>query len=470
MRQIGGQVGNMLIDKVRDYVEKYSMIKNGDRIVVGISGGADSVCLLKVLKELEYEYSLHLTAVHIHHGIRGDEADRDMNHTLAFCESVGVECKVFHYNIPDIARKNGMTVEEAGRMMRYDTFKKVLDSCGANKIAVAHNLGDNCETIIFNMCRGSKLRGIGGILPIRDNIIRPLLGISRSEIEEYLEQNNIKYIVDSTNLSNDYVRNKIRNVVVPYLCENINTQSAVHIAAASEAALEAEEYMRLQTEKVSAEYLNITKESASISVNIFDIHKIIVKRVIREAIASQSGKLKDISSVHVEDIFALFRKNVGKSVDLPYGLVAERTYDTIRIQKKRLSGNTKTDVIDVTAGNIYLCKNGVIVEFENIKKLEKINEIPEKLYTKWFDCDKIKNTLQIRNRLPGDYMIVDNKGSRKKLKDYFVNEKIPRDKRDEILLLADGNHILWVIGYRISEYYKITEDTDNVLCVNIQFN
>lgn len=453
----------MLLRQVREYVEKYNMLNKGDRIVVGISGGADSVCLLYVLSKLAKEYDFVITAVHVHHGIRGKEADRDMNYTKDFCKSLGVNCEVYYYDVPAIAKKRGITVEEAGRNLRYETFYDVLKKTSSNKIAVAHNLGDNCETILFNLCRGSELKGISGIPPIRDSIIRPLLFTDRKDIEEYLRQNNIEYIVDSTNLENDYIRNKIRNIIIPYITENINSKAVSHIAAAGQSALEAEEYINEQVEAFIDEYIKKDSGDTIIKKEIKDESPIIIRRLIRKAFEIQSGKLKDVTSSHIKDIMDLFDNNVSKSVNLPYGIEAVRTYDGVKLTKINKNEKAEFVSIEVFPENEYECGDNKKISLKIIKKDENFNQIKEKLYTKWFDCAKIKDTVRIRTRMPGDYLIVDSKGSKKKLKEYFINEKIPKEERNNILLLADGSHIMWIIGYRISEYYKVTDETINML-------
>ncbi len=461
----------MLLNEVREYVQKNNMLNDGDRIVVGVSGGADSVCLLKLLCEMKAYYNIELIAVHINHGIRGKEAERDKNFTIGICEEWGVECRVYDYDIPKLASMRGTTEEETGRDVRYETFRSLLKEENYNKIAVAHNMGDNCETILFNLCRGSELKGLGGIEAVRNEIIRPLLNTSRDDIEAYLRENGIKYIVDSTNLSNDYGRNKMRNVIIPYLEENINSKAIEHIVDAGMSALEAYEYLEYQTDNAIKKY-NVDEEYGLISAKIMEEPKLIVKRIIRRVLVCQAGRLKDITAVHIKSVMSLFDMEVSKSVNLPYNLKAVRTYEGVRISKN--DKKIVSENIDfIPEENVEYGINGKMnlkMTVYSVKTGKKVNEIQEKMYTKCFDYDKIKDTLRIRNRLMGDYFIADKNGSRKKLKDYFINEKVPKEDRDEIVLVADGSHILWVIGYRISEYYKVTDATTRVLQINVDVN
>lgn len=456
---------DLLVNRICEYIETNNMISKGDSIVAGVSGGADSVCLFHILCLLSDKYDLKITGVHINHGIRGEEAARDENFVVELMKKYGVQCKVVRCNVPEYARENGLTEEEAGRVLRYKAFLE----CGADKIAVAHHMDDSCETIIFNMCRGSGLKGIGGITPVRDNIIRPLLCADRSEIEEYLSKNKIEYIIDSTNMHNDYSRNKLRNVVIPYLKENVNSMAAKHIVALSESVSETEDYLGLQAKNIYDKYVRSEDGMYEISDGIKTEHIVLVKRVVRMVFEKCAGRLKDITGEHCRQVVKLFDKPVSKMTHLPYNMVARRTYVGVKIYIEGLDKdeNVSGRIMKLTDEGEYEFE-GVNVSLNTFPNLEKNHKIPQKMYTKWVDCDKIQDTVAIRHRLPGDYLIVDNAGSRKKLKDYFINEKIPREDRDDILLVADGSHIIWVVGYRISEFYKITDDTKNILEIEVR--
>lgn len=441
---------NAFVNKIRDFIDAHNMIAYGDSVVVGISGGADSVCLLHILCSLSGVYDLKIKCVHVNHGIRGEEANRDELFAKKIAEEFKVPFEVMSYNIPEYAKEKGLSEEEAGRKLRYEAFT----NCKTDKIAVAHHMDDSCETILFNLCRGSELKGISGISPVRDNIIRPLLCVDRSEIEEYLLENKIEYIIDSTNMSNDYTRNKIRNIVIPYLKENINEQATKHIVSLAASASEAEDFLSMMAKNSYDRYVKKTDNIYEISDSIKEEQDVLVRRVVRMVFEKTSGKLKDITSAHCKQVVELFDKPVSKMVNLPYGMVAVRKYDCVKIYSEEICLNEKKPTPEVFT--------------RKISNYEKNHKIPQKMYTKWVDCDKIQDTVDIRHRLPGDYLIVDNKGSRKKLKDYFINEKIPKEDRDDILLVADGSHIIWVVGHRISEFYKITDETRNVLEIEVK--
>ena len=204
-------------EDVLSVIKKYNMLENCDRIVVGLSGGADSVCLLSVLNSLKAEYGFSLIAAHINHGIRGAEAQRDEESCKKLCEKLNVPLEILHADIPKLSKQQGIGEEECGRIVRYDFFRSLAGKRG--KIATAHNLNDNAETLLLNLVRGAGSKGACGIPPVRDNIIRPLIETDRESIEKYCQENNLQYVTDSTNLECEYSRNKIRIKVLPTLCE-----------------------------------------------------------------------------------------------------------------------------------------------------------------------------------------------------------------------------------------------------------
>lgn len=480
--------------QVKNYIDKYSMIQESESVIVGISGGADSVCLLSMLKRYFYEqngegYYSRLKAVHVHHGIRGTEADRDMDFVREFCENQGIELYIRYYDVPAYSKEQRISCEEAGRILRYQAMQEIAEQMdnGQNvKIAVAHNNNDNAETVLHNLCRGAGLKGMGGIAPMIGTIIRPLLCLSRDDIEKYLFQNKISYIVDSTNLQEAYTRNKIRLRVLPYLQSEINPKSMEHINSAAENIREAEVYLEKITNQM---YENIVyTDNNCICIRkepISQMEPYICKRIIRQAIGRISGSLKDITQSHVEDILDLIKRETGKYIYLPYSILARNDYERLILEKKKpddngsqyqkddragISGQVET-IVDkpgtyLLEGYDYCFEISEIYlnsQQETAKFLENCIKNEENLYTKWFDYDKMKFIVRLRYRMSGDFLTVDSQFSHKKLKSYFIDKKIPQEERNRIPLLSDGDHIIWVVGYRISEEYKVTELTRHIL-------
>lgn len=458
-----------MLSKVKQYILENKMIDKNDSVIVGLSGGADSVCLLDILCKLKDELYFNVIAVHVHHGIRGIEADRDLEFAKKICDERNIEIKTYYYNVPEYAKKNKLTEEEAGRELRYSTFYNISKTA---KIAIAHNMNDNVETFIHNICRGTGIAGLSGIKNVNDRIIRPIMCLTRNEIENYLKNNNIEFITDSSNLNDEYTRNKIRLNVIPYLCENINNRTCEHIDEVSKDLEEAEEYIMENCKKIYKDIF--TNKYNEVFVNISSLNlqnSFIKKRLIRMAIEEIAGKLKDISRKHVEDVLKLMDKQSGKYLMLPYNIVVRVRHSFLVFSVKEDSEDSSTEVIEVNSPGIYEFGNYVFdVEIidvddskENIKNIEKLVKNDINLYTKWIDCDRINLAACLRSRNQGDFLVINDKGGKKKLKQFFIDKKVPSNNRQSIPLLADGSHIIWIFGYRISEYYKITEDTKRIM-------
>ena len=446
------------------------MTAPGDAVIVALSGGADSVCLLTVLKQLATPEFL-LRAVHVHHGIRGAEADRDEAFAQKLCESLSVPLCVAYCHVPAYAAEHGLSEEEAGRILRYQVLEKEagkweqeLPAGSRVKIALAHHRDDNAETILHHLLRGSGLTGLAGIRPVQGRRIRPLLCVGREEIRAYLEAGHISWCEDSTNQSPDYTRNRIRSQVLPLLKTAVNEQAEEHILQAGQIIGQADAYLRQQAEEIWQEAVCGREEDlAAIPLTAFARQPEILKTyLIRHMLDQLHPGWKDIGSRHFTAIAELAGKPVGSRLDLPGGLMARTGYETLEIVRK-----TKREVSVKTESGA----DGEIHGRQTVPELhmtvfsrQKDQEIPKNQYTKWFDYDKIKGTLSVRTRRTGDYLILPSGGS-KTIARYMIDEKIPKEKREQILLLAEGSHVLWVVGFRISEYYKIEEHTENILQV-----
>ena len=459
-----------MLKKVRDYMREHEMTAPGDAVIVALSGGADSVCLLTVLKQLATPEFL-LRAVHVHHGIRGAEADRDEAFAQKLCESLSVPLCVAYCHVPAYAAEHGLSEEEAGRILRYQVLEKEagkweqeLPAGSRVKIALAHHRDDNAETILHHLLRGSGLTGLAGIRPVQGRRIRPLLCVGREEIRAYLEAGHISWCEDSTNQSPDYTRNRIRSQVLPLLKTAVNEQAEEHILQAGQIIGQADAYLRQQAEEIWQEAVCGREEDlAAIPLTAFARQPEILKTyLIRHMLDQLHPGWKDISSRHFTAIAELAGKPVGSRLDLPGGLMARTGYETLEIVRK-----TEREVSVKTESGA----DGEIHGRQTVPELhmtvfsrQKDQEIPKNQYTKWFDYDKIKGTLSVRTRRKGDYLILPSGGS-KTIARYMIDEKIPKEKREQILLLAEGSHVLWVVGFRISEYYKIEEHTENILQV-----
>ena len=438
-----------MYQRVRAYVEKHHMLNKQDKVIAGVSGGADSICLLFMLLELKKELGFSLVAVHVHHGLRGKSADEDEAYVRKVCAKQNVELFVFHENVDLYAKQKGYTQEEAGREIRRQIFQKVCTEQKGTKIALAHHENDNVETFLWNLCRGTGFSGLSGIQPVAAEYIRPLLCLKREEIEKYLSEKGISYCTDETNLTEEYTRNRIRNRVIPYLEEHVNTQTVAHIADVIENIRGFHEYIEKEVEKYVKSCVFSQDGKWILDKKKFtEVPEIFQKNVIYEFLALAAGRKKDLEAVHVQMLMELLDRQVGKKCDLPYELKAVRIYEGMELAVKTLE-EPKEKEPDV--------------QIRRFDRTPEMVTFPEKTYTKWFDYDIIKRTVKIRHREFGDYIIIDKNGKSQKLKQYFINEKIPQEVRNKIWLVADGQQIMWIVGYRQNQAYQITDQTKKIL-------
>ena len=465
---------SLIAQKIRDYVINNDIIERGDRIVVGVSGGADSVSLLWWLNSVKEDFGLSLYAVHVHHGIRGAEADEDMNFTKQLCASLDIPCDIRMYDVPEYAKEHNLTVEEAGRILRYQAFEEIRQERDCDKTAVAHHQDDSVETILFNLVRGTGAKGLRGIAPVSERIVRPLLALSRAEVEEFLKENNVSWRNDSSNREDEYSRNKIRNTVIPALKE-INERAVGHILESSMIIGDMYRYVLSEANKCFFDIAQVSGDEVVLPVKeMLEEEPVIRREVIRLAIDNLVHTLKDITARHIYGIELLLFGQSGRFQMLPYGIMAVREQAGLKLYKEDATEAEKKDdepqetEVDMNNAGVYglpfgqgcffaepLPENSEIFDENTLKNMEN-------MYTKRMDCDKIKGTLLLRTRKSGDYLIINSgqqQQSHKKLKEYFIEQKIPVTQRDKVLLLADGSHVLWILGYRMSDGCKITEET-----------
>lgn len=308
-------------EKVLKTIKKYNLIERGDKIVLGVSGGPDSISMLNILKDLKNEKKLdcELIAAHVNHQIR-EEANSDEEYVKNFCEKNEIKCYTKRIDVKKYANNNKIGLEEAGRNLRYIFFDEVMNLENANKIAIAHNKNDKAETIIMNLLRGSGLSGLKGIEPIRENkYIRPLIECERTEIENYCEENKLNPRIDKTNFENEYTRNKIRNIVLPYIKKEFNPNIIETTNRLSEIATETEEYIQSEVEK-TYNILKIEENDKKIILDLkkFNVQNIVIKkRILIYTISKVLGNVQNIEKVNIEDLIKLCQNNIGNKYLTP---------------------------------------------------------------------------------------------------------------------------------------------------------
>lgn len=448
-----------MLQRTALYMKEQNMALPGERIVLGVSGGLDSVCLFHVLRTLGYE----LEVVHVHHGIRGAEADRDEAFVKALCKSYEIPFHGYRFDVPKLSREMHLSVEEAGRMVRRQAFFEVQEKTGASHIALAHHGNDKAETFLFHLCRGAGIRGLCSLRPVEGGLIRPLLWAKRADLESWAEEQGYRYVEDSTNAETDYTRNKIRHEILPALRE-VNTECVAHIVGAAQKLTAVSDYIDRQAQQLFLDCSETGEKGIELRKDSFLAgDPVLYMPVLGKALETLDGSLVNVTEEHFRQILRLFDLQTGRELMLPRNLAAVRTYDGIRLFLRE--EQVTPEAVEITGEGIY--SFGDLTITVSLEEWGPEKNFPRKNYTKCFDYDKIKSNVFLRTRSCGDYLEINRDHGRKSLQDYMVNEKIPKEERDRVPLLAEGSHILWVLGKRISEYYKVTENTKHVLKVQI---
>lgn len=444
-----------MINKVEETIKKFRMLKYGDSVLVGLSGGADSVTLLSVLCSMREKLNLEIFAAHVNHGLRGKDSDADEAFVKAFCEKLGVPIYVLETNIKEIAKESGQGLEECGRNIRYGYFEKISKMLNS-KVATAHTLSDNLETLILNFTRGSGLNGMCGIKPIRNNIIRPLICLTRSEIEAYCIKNNLKFVTDNSNYDRCYSRNKIRLDVIPVLKE-INPSVEKSALRMIEQFSSLDSYVDSKA-KAALEKCKLEDGSYS-ATDLLKLDRVILERCIKYIAGV------NLENIHINLIIEKIQKGSG-AVTLPSGKHIKVILGKVKILPKdtnyeEILWEYKIDNTKILTYNKreFIIKVITVDEYNNI--VQKNRELS--LYA--FDYDAVDKDTVVRNRRPSDKFKIPKRNVTKTLKKLFNEEKIPVDKRNNLPIIANKDRILWIFGLGASEFACINNKTKKVLIV-----
>ena len=500
--------------EVKKYIAAHGMIEPGDCVLAGVSGGADSVCMLHLLVRLRREIPFRLAAVHINHGLRA-EAGEDAAFVEKLCSRWEIPFFLREIDMQGYARTQKLSEEEAGRILRYRNFAQILGEIKAEapgKIAVAHNAEDRAETMLFHMFRGSGLRGLGSIRPVRESVIRPLLCLDRARIEAYLEAEEIGWREDRTNGEDTYARNRIRHHILSYAQQNICHGAVSHMGELADILAETEEYLERETDRLYDRYVKedltyrVNQEgglTGEVEIRLSELETediVMRKRVLFRVLEKLTPHRRDITGRHMEALLTVMEKEGSKELSLPYGIKACKEYDRLMIRRTRtaaeepgektaqagngtglfpgglpelpVEGSALAPGVSLeiaapgTGGFLFTLWETAFTPPPTVFYRKEQNN-PENRYTKWFDYDKITTSLLLRGRRAGDYLTIDEALHTQSVKQYMINEKIPKNKRDGMYLLADGSHILWVPGYRTSRQYRVEKSTRRILEVRL---
>lgn len=454
-----------MIDAVRSNIEKFKMLENQETVLAAVSGGPDSMAMLYCLYGLREKLGFRLLVAHVNHGVRGDLAKRDQDFVKEISRDLGLDFYTTNVDMAAYGRDHGMTSEEAGRLLRYGFFRDVLRENGGGRIAIAHNKNDQAETVLHRIIRGTGLDGIRAMSMISGDIIRPLLNITREEIEDFIEKNGIPSVEDHTNLQTVYTRNRIRLELLPYLRDNFNPNIIDSLFRLSEIA-------RLDLEVLDGEiekkYNLLVKNRTNNSI-IFKGDQFLkedegaARRLVRRAILDLLGDLNGFGEVHIQSALGLFGAGAtGKSVQMARNIVAEVSYGDFII-KVRENEDGQLEKAMLHYGRNVLSDWRLVVTVEEAHGMVETSESRIAV-----DKDKIDGEIIVRQREKGDRIRPLGMNGTKKVKDLFIDNKIPRDERKKIPIIADQKGIIWIPGNAVGREYKVDKDSKRILTVAIE--
>ncbi len=465
------------LKNIKRTIELHKLFKAGERVLVGVSGGADSVCLLHALHRLASEYGITLFAVHVNHCLRAGQSDADQDFTAALCARLGVPFFAKRVSVAEHAAAIKQSVEAAAHHLRYDAFFSLAKDMHLDKIAIAHNKNDNAETVLAAMLRGSGTRGRSGLAPKRpDGIVRPLIEIPRADIERFLAVIGETYVTDCTNSQMCCTRNKLRAELIPHLAEHYNPNIVDTLARTAVLSAADEDYMDTIARQAAQGLLGINDDDVTLSVSeLLSLHRAIAARVVRIAAGQViPGGERGVSFDAVARCMRLACSVCGGGAeDIGGGAVVVREHRLVRFmpkQSKPLSQDgCKSDYCYVLEpdGTVFVPEADVVFSAELRKSAPQKDFLDHKKEkdTESFDYNLIKGKIYIRNRKPGDlFSPYGNRGT-KKLGDYFTDTKVTPSQRDSIPLVCDDDHILWAAGYRRSAHACVNETTEQILTI-----
>ncbi len=440
--------------KVIKFIQSHSLIKNGDKILVAFSGGPDSVFLLYFLKKFSKKFGIQIAAFHLNHSLR-KSADKEQKFCEKFCKSFSIPFYTLKADVKTYADQNKISVEEAGRNLRYKYLQEYSNEGGFNKIATAHNADDNAETVLLNIAKGTGVKGISGIPVKRENIIRPVLCLRKSEIESYLKQNKIEYVIDESNLSLIYERNFLRLKIIPEIEKKLNPQFVNSVLSTSLNLQSFNLFFEKLLGRIETKYVRVKQDEVQILLSLFDkedyfIQSELIRKILSEKFLLPAGQ-KD-----VENILSLTRKQVGSRQSLKNKVKAIRERDFLIICKEKISKQ-----------NQILIKAGEEKEFNSHKiRISKVDQSDFKLTSdkniEYVNGDLTGKIFVIRKWKAGDKFQPIGMSGTKKISDFLNDIKVAAKEKKNQYVLTSENRIVWVIGKRLDDRFKITPETKKI--------
>jgi len=461
----------MLFDRVKRTIDRHHLLDRGDRLIVGVSGGVDSMVLLHLLNTYRREFNLSLIVAHVNHGLRLKESEEEAHLVQKESERLGLHFEYGQFDVKRFQRAGGLSVQDAGRRIRFHFFKSLLLKYQAQKIALGHSADDQVETVLLRLIRGSGLQGLKGMLPIREGrVIRPLLEVWKEEIESFAREKGIPFLLDSSNLKEDYIRNRVRLSLIPLIEREYQPAFKEIVMKISAILREENDYLDRGAEESYQKIIHPENEILSFKFSEFQaLHKAIQWRVIqkiwgrmnKEEMITEEGEGLNVDSIYRQ----LHQSSPSFLLELPRGIYLEKQYDMVSLKKGRVKPLTPFEAELVMPGRTFIGEIGREVVAEETVRDEKFKVFKESPNTALLDYEKLQFPLKVRNFRPGDrFQPLGVKGTQK-LKKFFIDHKVPKFERPKIPLLISGEKIVWIVGYRIDEQVKVTEKTQRVLGV-----
>ncbi|MEK6647157.1 MAG: tRNA lysidine(34) synthetase TilS [Candidatus Firestonebacteria bacterium] len=462
-----------MLNKAKETIEKYRMLDVGDKVAIAVSGGPDSLALLFILHQLADEFNLKLTVLHLNHKLRGKESDDDETYVKKICKKLKIQCSAKTVDVLEYAVATKLSIEDASRKIRYEFFERESKKIKADKLALGHNFDDQAETVLMRILRGAGLDGLTGIPPVRKLssvlIIRPLIECPRKEIEVFLKSHNLTWRQDSSNLKDIYFRNKIRLKLLSLIEKEYSPAIKKNLVQLSEIARQDIDFLKGEAKKIFKKLAIFKEGKVLFEIKKFTVMHLSLQRLLlREAIISVCGNLLGITYEHLEQILESVRTKKTINIELPHQVYAKIRYGNIEIGLKKdiLKKEAFFCQIEIP-GEFYIPEidKTIFTSFKNIKYLKLKTKNKKKILV---DADKIDLPLVLRNRLNGDRFYPFGMNFSKKLKIFLIDEKIPFEYRDKIPILVDNRgKIIWVIGLRMDNRFKVTRYTQNALEISI---
>jgi len=444
--------------KTLKFIDENKLIRKGDKVIVALSGGADSIFLLHFLLKFKKRLGIEITAFHLNHKLRSKSADLDEKFCAKFCSENKIRIYSISRDVKSFARKNKISLEEAGREIRYAELLKASKNCKATKIATAHNASDNVETILLNFVKGTGVKGLTGIPIRRENIIRPILCLSSDEIRKYLKVNKIVYRIDESNLKIEYERNFLRKEIIPKLKRRLNPRIEEKINNTAKILTDINSLIEIQVDKLAKSAAEFDGKELKIDLKQivkFDasFYSIFVKSVVEKSFETE------LTSENIRSLVNLMNSQTGRAIHLKDKVIASKDRDLLVI-RRQLGLKPKSGNIKIKIGQRVKI-DGKVISIEQIRK-KNVKFIPDK-YTEYISGDSLKDIFEIRKWKAGDKFHPIGMNGTKKISDFLADEKISSHIKRENLVLTNSGKIVWVIGLRIDERSKVSPETKKIL-------